>query len=74
MGVSNTPQILEAAICTQEQSETQLHTSPRRYGTSEQERWVSLVLRRMWRVWRKVRFFYDVHGFGGIRSTQPTML
>ena len=46
---------------------------PHRSGTSDQERWVSLDLRRMWRVrklgicGRKVRFSADCdfHGFGG---------
>ena len=57
------------AISIQERSETQLYT----ISTPDQAKALGFTRSLMDVVYLEtVVFFYDFHGFGGIRSTQPT--
>ena len=66
-----TPESQCPAISIQERSETQFYTLSVTEA-SKPKRWVSLGLWCNVASLEKVVFFYDFHGFGGIRSTQPT--
>ena len=70
VGVPNTAQIQQAALYTQEHSETQLHT----VRVSETAKALGFTLFLFDVVcMERTAFFIAFQGFDGVRSTQPTM-
>ena len=68
----NTPEIQPVVIYIQERSETQLHTAG--FAALQNKNVGFLSVSGQCGVYGENFIFYEFYGFGGIRSTQPTML
>ncbi len=73
MKISNGLQPKNIGAYPQELSETQLHTGTIARNLSRHPLGFTRFLVNVGGM-EEVLFFYDLEGFGGIRSTQPTLL